>query len=103
MNYINEMGTASLNEDQCDLSNGNQRFKLLKINNYNEYNQAIMREESEDQLLVLSNDDIYYPFYLVVPENHESKCLYITNNNELYIKSIEKSPLTDSAHLKFIM
>ena len=92
VNYSVDQGTITLTEDQCDLSNGNQRFKLLEINSYNEYNQAIMREESDDQMLVLSNDDIYYPFYLVIPENHESKCLYITNDNELYIKGIEKSP-----------
>ena len=67
-------------------------FVLKEIKDYNEYNRAIKIENSEQKALVMKNDDIIYPFYLVQPEKDSGKCLYISNKNIINIKSVTKSP-----------
>ena len=82
-------------ENQCDSSGSsrvNMKFQLREIKDYNEYNDAIKQEESDNKLLVMKNEDIYYPFYLVTPVNYPEKCLYVTDENIINIKTIRKSP-----------
>ena len=69
----------------------NMKFKLKEIKSYEEYNNAIRQEERNDKLLALKNEDIYYPFYLVIPVNYPEKCLYVNDENMLNIKTITKS------------
>ena len=40
----------------------------------------------------MRSDDVYYPFNLVVPVNREGKCLYIDNENNVYVDTITKKP-----------
>lgn len=83
--------------EDCDISSAYQTFKLKKITNYKEYNDVILREETLEKRLVMSNDDIYYPFYLILPqETTSAKCLYVSDDNHISIDSIK-----DSANCRF--
>ena len=84
-------------EDACDLTSKSQTFKLKKITNYKEYNDVILREETPEKRLVMATDDIYYPFYLILPgETTSAKCLYVSDDNYVSIDSIK-----DSANCRF--
>jgi hypothetical protein len=81
----------------CDLTSTSQKFKLKKITNYKEYNDVILREETPEKRLVMATDDIYYPFYLILPgETTSAKCLYVSDDNYVSIDSIK-----DSANCRF--
>lgn len=83
--------------DACDTTSKSQTFKLKKITNYKEYNDVILREETPEKRLVMATDDIYYPFYLILPgETTSAKCLYVSDDNHLSIDSIK-----DSANCRF--
>jgi hypothetical protein len=75
----------------CDLSDTTQAFELKQINNFIEYNNAIKAEEKGEKRLVMKNDDIFYPFYLVQPAGTPGKCLYVSDENQVYIKTVEAS------------
>lgn len=78
---------------ECSLdANSSSAFKLLEINNNKQYNDAIKIEDTGFKSLVMRSDDIYYPFYLIVPVNTEGKCLYIDNQNNVYVDTITKKP-----------
>ena len=74
--------------DQCDTSSNSQSFELQLINNFQEYNKAIKYEESSEKKMVLSSDDVYYPFYLVHPKGNYGKSLYIDDESYLYVDTI---------------
>lgn len=83
--------------ESCDLTSTSQTFKLKKITNYKDYNDVILREETPEKRLVMATDDIYYPFYLILPgETTSAKCLYVSDDNHLSIDSIK-----DSANCRF--
>ena len=87
-------GEIELKVNQCSSSNSTgfkMKFELKEIKDYNEYNQAIKQEERDGKILVMKNEDIYYPFYLVIPVNYPEKCLYVTDENIINIKTITKS------------
>ena len=51
-------------------------FKIILINNYDEYNSHIdAHNENNLKKFVYKTDDIQYPFYLIQPKNHHGKCL----------------------------
>ena len=62
---------------EFDSTSDSQAFELQLINNFQEYNNAIKYEESSAKKMVMSTDDIYYPFYLVHPKGNYGKSLYI--------------------------
>ena len=71
-----------------DSSSNSQAFELQLINNFQEYNKAIKYEESSAKKMVLSSDDVYYPFYLVHPKGNYGKSLYIDDESYLYVDTI---------------
>jgi len=51
-------------------------FKIIVINDYNEYNSHIdAHNENSLKKFVYETDDIQYPFYLIQPKNHIGKCV----------------------------
>ena len=81
--------------NNCEINSSSDykmNFILKEIKDYVEYNNAIKIERKEQKSLVMKNDDINYPFYLIQPTINNGKCIYISNNNILNIKSITNSP-----------
>ena len=95
LSYKINDSSAEIKINNCEIggkSDYMMNFVLKEIKDYNQYNRAIKIENSEQKALVMKNDDIIYPFYLVQPEKDSGKCLYISNKNIINIKSVTKSP-----------
>jgi len=92
LSYSENLGKIELMVGNCDLSNTRQAFELKQINDFSEYNDAIKQENTGLKKLVTKSDDIYYPFYLVHPENNFSKCVYVDDDGHIYVKTIESAP-----------
>jgi len=75
-------------DPDADFSSNSHAFELQLINNFQEYNKAIKYEESSEKKMVLSSDDVYYPFYLVHPKGNYGKSLYIDDESYLYVDTI---------------
>ena len=90
---FNEDGSqVEVSVDQCDISSAQQSFELQIISNFQDYNKAIKYEESSQKKMVLPSDDVYYPFYLVHPQDNYGKCLYIDDDNHLYVDTVRLDP-----------
>jgi predicted nucleic acid-binding Zn-ribbon protein len=92
LSYIDTYGEPELKVASADFSDSSQIFELKVINNFSEYNDAIKRENTGDKKLVMKNDDIYYPFYMVHPEENYGKCVYIADDGHLSIKTVDSGP-----------
>lgn len=74
--------------DSCRNSKFNQLFTLNKIENYNQYNHYIkMGEQNDSTSYVLQNDNIIYPFYILIPYTIPGHCIRY-KNNELSVRPI---------------
>ena len=87
-------GEIEVKVNQCSSSGptgSNMKFVLREIKDYNDYNKAIKQEERDEKTLVMKSEDIFYPFYLITPVDNPEKCLYVTDENIINIKTIRKS------------
>ena len=67
-------GKIYLNE--C-INHKDQQFKLNMVNNLNDYNNLVVPNGSEP---VTEFDSIQYPFNILNPILHKSKCLTLNGN-----------------------
>lgn len=74
--------------DSCRTSNYKQLFILKKIEDYNEYNNNIKLGEQINSTSYVSQDDnIIYPFYMLIPYTIPGHCVRY-KNNELSVRPI---------------
>jgi hypothetical protein len=95
LHYNESFGsTEKSTVDTCEYNSDNNfnAFRLKLINNFSEYNDAIKKENTGFKKLVTKGDDIYYPFYLVNPVDNDGKCVYVNDEGEIYVKTIESGP-----------
>lgn len=72
----------------CSNSNYKQLYVLNKIENYQEYNHYIkMGEQIESTNYVSQDDNILYPFYILIPYTILGHCITY-KNNELSVRPI---------------
>jgi len=94
ISYIHNQ-TPPLKTFECALDDeaDHLQFKFVKITNFANYNTNINLETSTvEKEMVTRNENINFPFYLIVPINVAGKCLYISDDTKVYIDTIKNNP-----------
>ena len=79
----------------------NAYFKVIIINNYDDYNYHInSHNENSLKRFAYETDDINYPFYIIQPKNHPGKCLNF-ENGELGEFKVRVKPCSNTKSERF--